>query len=390
MDPVRIGIIGCGDIASFYLQSIRRFQQITCIRLADVCVARARALGREWMIPLAGDVDQLLADHDVELVLNLTPPQAHFPVALKAVAAGKHVYNEKPLADSPALGRRLLAAADRRGVRVGCAPATWMGGTWQTCRELVDTGVLGRPVGASMLWLDRGYESWHPRPQSYYQPGAGPLLDIGPYYISALVLLFGAVRRVSGFTATVFPEREISVGRRQGTRFAIGTADHVAGTLELANGVIATITTSYAARSASTDSVQLFGSEATLVLPPANHLGGPIWIQDFREPSWRRLRARYGRTDQSRWWAIGVAEMASALRAGQPHRASGELGLHVLEVLEGLLASAADGTARQPGHLPVRPYPLEPATASGTAADGSPESHRDGHARGRPVTGVNQ
>lgn len=390
MDPVRIGIIGCGDIASFYLQSIRCFQQTECVRLADVCVARAQALGREWMIPHTGDVNQLLADHDVELVLNLTPPRAHFPVALKAVAAGKHVYNEKPLADSPALGRRLVAAADRRGVRVGCAPATWMGGTWQTCRELVNAGVLGRPVGASMLWLDRGYESWHPRPQSYYKSGAGPLLDIGPYYISALVLLFGAVRRVSGFTATAFPEREIGTGQRRGTRFAICTADHVAGSLELANGVVATITTSYAAWPASTDSVQLFGSEATLVLPPANHLGGPIWIQDSRKPSWRRLRAQHGRTEQGRWWAIGVAEMASALRAGQPHRASGELGLHVLEVLEGLLASAADGTARQLEHLPARPHPLGPATASGTAEDGSPESLRAGCGRGRSVTEVNQ
>jgi predicted dehydrogenase len=363
MDPVRIGVIGCGDIAPVYLRSLRNFRQVTCIRLADACLERARRLGRQWGIPETGDSGQLLADPDVELVVNLTPPRVHYPMALAAVTAGKHVYNEKPLADSPALARRLLAAAGRRGVRVGCAPATWMGGTWQTCRELVDTGVLGRPVGASMLWLDRGYESWHPRPRSYYQRGAGPMLDIGPYYITALVLLFGAVRRVSGFAATAIPERRIGTGQHAGTRFAIGTADHISGTLEFANGVIATITTSYAAWPAPVDSVQLFGSEATLVLPAANNLGGPIWIQDSWPPSWRRLPVRHGRTDQSQWWAIGVAEMASALRTGEQHRASGELGLHVLEVLDGLLASAADGTARRPGQLPARPHPLQPELA---------------------------
>jgi predicted dehydrogenase len=384
MDPVRIGVIGCGDIAPVYLGSLQAFRHVSCIRVADVCPERARKLGRQWEIPRVGDPGQLLADRDVELVLNLTPPRAHYPVALEAVAAGKHVYNEKPLADSPALARQLLAAAERRGVRVGCAPATWMGGTWQTCRELVDAGVLGRPVGASMLWLDRGYESWHPRPHSYYQPGAGPMLDIGPYYLAALVLLFGAVRRVSGFTATAFPERQIGTGRRAGTRFVIGTADHVAGTLELANGVIVTITTSYATWPASVDSVQLFGSEATLVLPPANHLGGPIWIQDSWPASWRRLPVRHGRTDQSRWWAIGVAEMASAMRTGEPHRASGELGLHVLEVLDGLLTSAADGMVRSPGKLPTRPHPLQPAAGPRSRSSSSRKACQGGRVPARP------
>jgi predicted dehydrogenase len=374
MKPVRVGVVGCGDIAPIYLNSLRHFRQVSCIRLADISSARARTLGRQCGIPQTGDPDQLLADPAVELVLNLTPPRVHYPVALEVLAAGKHIYNEKPLADSPVRGRRLLAEARLRGLRVGCAPATWMGGTWQTCRELVDAGVLGRPVGASLLWLDRGYESWHPRPRSYFEPGAGPLLDIGPYYIAALVMLFGAIRQVSGFTTTAFAEREIGAGRRRGTRFAIGAADHVAGTVELTNGVLATITTSYACWPASTASVQLFGSEATLALPPANHLGGPIWIQDARALAWRRLPVRHGRTRQRRCWAIGVAEMASALRAGRPHRASGELGLHVLEVLDGLLASAADGTARRPGTTPGRPHPFQPVPAPGREHETPPEA----------------
>jgi predicted dehydrogenase len=365
MGPVRIGMIGCGDIAPAYLSSLRHFPQTTCIRLADACTERAQMLGHEWGIPVRDDPAQLLADPEVELVLNLTPPQAHYGTALSAAAAGKHVYNEKPLAASPALARQLLAAADRQGVRVGCAPATWMGGTWQACRQLVDGGVLGCPIGVDLVWLDRGYESWHPRPRSYYETGAGPLLDMGPYFIAALVLLFGPVRRVSGFTATIFPEREIGIGPNGGNRFAIGTADHVAGSMELANGMLATITTSYAAWSASSDSVKLFGSDATLVLPPANHLGGAIWIQNARHASWHRVPVRHGRTGQRRWWAIGVAEMASALRAGESHRASGELGLHVLEVLDGLLASALDGSARSMRNLPPRPHPLPPANGSG-------------------------
>jgi predicted dehydrogenase len=366
MEPVRVGVLGCGDIAPAYLYSLRHFRQVRCIRLADVSAARARALGHQWGIPRTGKPDELLADPDVELVLNLTPPMAHYPMALQALAAGKHIYNEKPLADSPARGRRLLAAARKCGLRVGCAPATWMGGVWQTCRELIDAGALGLPVGASLVWLDRGYETWHPRPRSYYQPGAGPMFDIGPYYIAALVLLFGAVQQVSGFASTAFPEREIGTGRCRGTRFAVGVSDHVVGTMRLANGVLATITTSYASWPTFSDSVQLFGSEATLVLPPANHLGGPLWIADARTPSWRRLTIRHGRTSQRRWWAIGVAEMAAALRANEPHRASGELGLHVLDVLDGLLASALDGSVRRLGNRPARPYPLQPAPVAVT------------------------
>jgi predicted dehydrogenase len=358
VEPVRVGIIGCGDIAPLYLQSLRRFRQVRCIRVADTSRARADALGDEWQVPVSADPDRLLGDPDIELVLNLTPPQAHYPTALEAVQAGKHVYNEKPLAATPLLGRRLLSAGRRAGVRVGCAPATWMGGTWQVCRSLVDAGVLGCPVGAHLVFLDRGYESWHPRPGNYYRPGAGPLLDMGPYYIAALVLLLGPVERVSGLAATVFPERVVGTGPRRGTTFRIGTADHVAGIMHLASDVVATITTSYAAWPASGYSVQLFGSEATVVLPPANHLGGPIWIQGRREPRWRRLPVRHGRTRQRAWWGVGVADLASAIRNGVPHRASGELGLHVLEVLDGLLASAADGVTRRLSDLPTRPEPL--------------------------------
>jgi predicted dehydrogenase len=360
VEPVRFGIIGCGDIAPVYLHSLRRFPHLQCIRVADTSRARADALGGEWQVPVSADPDRLLGDPDVELVLNLTPPRAHYATALEAVQAGKHVYNEKPLAATPVLGRRLLSAGHRAGVRVGCAPATWMGGTWQTCRSLVDAGVLGRPVGAHLVFLDRGYESWHPRPRNYYRPGAGPLLDMGPYYVAALVLLLGPVERVAGLAATVFPERVIGTGPRRGTTFQIGIADHVAGILRLASDVLATITTSYAAWPTSGPSVQLFGSEATIVLPPANHLGGPIWIQGLRERHWRRLPVRHGRTGQRQWWGIGVADLASAIRNGVPHRASGELGLHVLEVLDGLLASAADGVGRGLSGLPARPDPLPP------------------------------
>lgn len=381
MEPVRLGVLGCGDIAPVYLDSLRHFQHVSCIRLADVNMARARMLGRQWGIARTGGPAQLFADPDVELVLNLTPPRAHYRMALQALAAGKHLYNEKPLADSPARGRRVLAAAGRHGLRVGCAPATWMGGTWQSCRELIDAGVLGRPVGASLVWLDRGYETWHPRPRSYYEPGAGPMFDMGPYYIAALVLLFGAVHRVSGFASTTFPEREIGTGRHRGTRFTVGVADHVAGVMEMTNGVLATITTSYASWPAPTDSVQLFGSEATLVLPPANHLGGPIWIADARTHSWHRLTVKHGRTHQRRWWAVGVAEMSAALRGGRPHRASGELGLHVLDVLDGLVSPALDGSARRMGSKPPRPRPLRPAVSRNRQP--APETARGGEGAAR-------
>jgi predicted dehydrogenase len=358
VEPVRLGVIGCGDIAPVYLRSLRHFPHLECVRLTDQDSGRARALSRQSGVPTSASVDDLLADPDVEVVLNLTPPQAHYAVARRALGAGKHVYNEKPLATTPALAARLLDAARIEGVRLACAPATWMGGTWQACRSLVDAGVLGRPVGADMTFLDSGYESWHPRPRSYYRQGAGPLLDMGPYYVSALVMLFGAVQEVCGSASTMFPVREIKTGPDRGTTFRTRTPDHVASCLRMGNGVVATLTASYATWPGQIEAVRLFGSEATVVLPPANHLGGPIWIQNAGRPGWHRAQVRHGRTGQRRWWGAGVADLADALRAGRPHRASAELGLHILEVLNGVLVAARDGSAQAIHSAPARPDPL--------------------------------
>jgi predicted dehydrogenase len=266
LDPVRVGILGCGDIAPVYLESLRHFGEVSCVAVADVSQARAAALACSHGVPRAVDPERLCTDPDIELVLNLTPPQEHFQLAHRAVAAGKHVYNEKPLAATPERARQLLVAAHHQGVRVGCAPPP--GGVWQTCRSLVDRGVIGRPIGANAVLLERGYEAWHPRPRPYFRPGAGPLLDMGPYAVTALVFLLGAVRRVIGFASTAIPERVAGTGPEQGTRFTIGISDHVIGAMQFTNGAVATITASYAVWPSAIEPVMLFGTEATLPYPP--------------------------------------------------------------------------------------------------------------------------
>src|SRR5438093_11346533 len=299
-DKVRVGIIGCGTISGIYLKVAPTFELLEVVACADIVVERARARAAEFGLAKAGSVDALLADPAVDLVVNLTIPAAHGQVALAAVEAGKSVYNEKPLAVDRAEARRLLERARAKGVLVGAAPDTFLGGGIQTCRKLIDDGAIGAPVAATAFFANHGHESWHPDPGFYYQPGGGPMLDMGPHYLTALVSLIGPVRRVTGSVRATFPEREIGSEPRRGQKIPVNTPTHVAGVVDFASGAIGTIITSFDVWAHSLPRIEIYGSEGSLAVPDPNTFGGPVRLRRAGEAEWREMPLTHGRIENSR------------------------------------------------------------------------------------------
>jgi predicted dehydrogenase len=301
-------------------------------------------------------VDALLADPEIEIVLNLTIPKAHAPVNLAAIAAGKHAYTEKPLAVTREDGAKTLAAARAAGLRVGGAPDTVLGGGIQTCRKLIDDGAIGQPVAATAFMPSHGHESWHPDPEFYYKAGGGPLFDMGPYYLSALITLLGPVARVSGSARITFPERTITSQPHYGEKIVVDTPTHVVSNLEFAAGAIGTLVTSFDMWAANLPRIEIYGSEGTLSVPDPNGFGGvvQIWRPDTK---WQDVPLTHGHTENSR--GLGVADMAEAIRAGRPHRANGDLAFHVLDIMHATLESARDGRRIELSSQCERPAAME-------------------------------
>lgn len=354
--PVRVGLVGCGTISRIYCQNAKNLDAIEVVACADLLAERARARAEEFGIPRAVTVEELLADPEIELVLNLTIPRAHAEVALAAIESGKSVYSEKPLAVTRADGQHMLERAAAKGVRVGCAPDTFLGGGLQTCRRLIDEGAIGTPVAAVAFFLNHGHESWHPDPDFYYQPGAGPLFDMGPYYLTALTSLVGPVRRVTSSAQITFPERTITSQPKQGTKIQVNTPTHVAGVLDFANGAVGTIITSFDVWPTDLPRIEIYGTTGNLSVPDPNTFGGPVRIRRAGEKEWTEAPLTHGFTANSR--GIGLADMAHAVRSGRPHRASGELSFHVLDVMQSLLDASAAGRHVDVSSTCERPAPL--------------------------------
>ncbi len=359
MNPLRIGVIGCGNISKAYFTKAKELPAILITACADLDPARARAAAEQHGIPHALSVDALLASDEVDLVLNLTIPAAHAEVALKAIAAGKHTYAEKPLALSVAEGRSILAAAKAKGVRVGCAPDTFLGTSHQACRRIIEEGRIGRPVAATAFMLCAGHESWHPDPEFYYKPGGGPMLDMGPYYLTALINLLGPITRVSGETTIAINPRTITSEKKRGQTIDVETPDHVTGSMRFASGVIGTIVTSFACRARTydgTNPITIYGTEGTLKVPDPNGFEGPIFISTLSEPEYKPVEVEKTYPNGR---SLGLADIAYALRDNTAHRASGELAQSVLEAMLGFLESARTGkhiditSAVQPEPLPT-------------------------------------
>jgi predicted dehydrogenase len=350
----RVGLIGAGHISRDYLAHAAEFG-LEVVAVADLDPDRARSAAEEHGTA-ASTVDDLPRRADVDVVLNLTTPAAHAEVTGAAIAAGRHVYVEKPLAVRHEDGVRLVEAAAAAGVRLGAAPDTFLGDGIQTCRRLIDGGAIGEPVGGAVVMASHGHESWHPSPEFYYQPGGGPLMDMGPYHITALVSLLGPVRRVSAAASAFLPERTIGSGPRAGTRFPVEVPTHIAGALELASGAIVTLLMTFDVWAAHLPPFQLFGTEGSLDGPDPNTFGGPVVVWRASRREWEPMPLHRSGRPQTR--GLGLADMMAAVWEGRPHRASGQLGLHVLDVMSSLVESAELGRHVTLSTSCARPEPI--------------------------------
>jgi predicted dehydrogenase len=335
--PVRVALLGCGDIAGQYLTELARHPEVEVAVCADLDVGRARARADEYGIAKACAPVEALWDETVDVVVNLTPPTAHAGVSLGILRAGKHVYSEKPLATTLAEGMALLDEAAHRGLRIGCAPDTFLAAPIQQAREALEEGRIGRPVAAFASFAARSVETWHPNPGFFFAPGGGPVLDMGPYYLTALVTLLGPAAWVSAQADVLVPERM----SRHGGRVVATTPTHVSGTVAFASGVLATVIFSFDVHHTQLPRIEIYGTEASLRLPDPNRYDGALELI-AAGGDWAELPAEGRQIGRG----FGVADLALALRQGRPHLASGELAVHVLDVMEGLQRSAEIGGER--------------------------------------------
>ena len=359
--PVKVGVIGCGAISGNYLHFSRQLKNIEVTACADLDMERAKAKAKEFAVPRACSVKELLADDEIEIVVNLTIPAAHYSVAMAALKAGKSVYNEKPLAATRAQGKKLIDLARRKKLLVGAAPDTFMGDGIQTCRKLIDDGAIGRPIGVSAFFLTSGRENWHLDPEFFFKKGGGPVFDMGPYYLTVLVNLLGPVKSVGAFTKITFPTRTIGSKPKRGQVITVDTPTHVAAIVNFAGGTVGTMHMSFDVHGGDIPFIEIYGSEGTLSVPDPNGYGGPIRLlrRTRKKAEWREIKLMRGLPVQGR--SVGVADMASALRGGPPHRANGELAFHVLDVMESFLDSGRQkkfiglaSTCERPAPVPLR------------------------------------
>ncbi len=358
MKPVGVGVIGCGAISAAYLKAAKRFPILDIVALADAKPEAAEARAAEFGLS-ARPVEALLEDPKVEIILNLTVPLAHVEVGLRALAAGKHVYSEKPLGVDLDDARRLTAEADARNLRIGCAPDTFLGGGHQTARAVIDAGRIGRPIGGTAFFMCPGHERWHPNPGFYYLRGGGPMLDMGPYYITDLVNLLGPVESVVGVATRVRTERVISSEPLKGTRVPVEVATHVTGVMRFVGGAAISVTLSFDVAKHGHAPIEIYGETGALLVPDPNYFGGKVRIARAGK-SWRGVPVTAPYADDN-YRSLGLADMAQAIRSNRPHRASGALALHALEVMQAFQQSSDEGRAVAIASRPERPAPL-PAT----------------------------
>ena len=365
--PARVGVVGCGVISREYAANAPAFGAFEIVACTDLDEARRTSLADEYRLA-AMEPDELLSSPSIDIVLNLTPPAAHRDVTRLALEQGKHVYSEKPLAMVAPDAAELLAAADARGLQIGCAPDIFLGGAYQEARSLIDRGAIGNPLAVSATMLAGGQETWHPDPDIFFRDGAGPLLDMGPYYLSAIVALLGPIRRVAGLAATLVEERSIELGPRTGETFRAETPTHTAAVMQLASGAMATLVASFEAPRHYASTVLVLGSEGTLSLPDPNMFEGKVGIRQGRG-DWVDVGYRSGGAREAR--GIGLHDLAEAIAADRRPRASGALAHHIVDVARSILASASNGSAVDVGSTVGRPEPL-PTDVPVTAAESAP------------------
>jgi len=365
LSKVKAGIIGCGAISNAYFRGCKTFPILDVVNCADLDLSRPAAKAEEYGIPRHGDVAQLLADPEVDIVINLTIPRAHAGVNLAAIAAGKHVFCEKPFSINRTEGQKVLAAAKENGVLTGSAPDTFFGESHQTCRKLIDDGAIGRPIAAVAFMACHGHESWHPSPAFYYDLGGGPMFDMGPYYLTALVNLLGPMTRVSASTAITFPERLITSQPLKGTKIEVKTPTHLAGTVDFSNGAIATVVMSFDIWHQNLPRIEIYGTEGTLAVPDPNGTGGTVLLRRSEHREWRDMPITHASIAGR---GAGVADMAYTIRGsetGRLHRANSEMALHIVDAMQAFEESSSRGCHIQLQSTCVQPKALPPGLEVG-------------------------
>ncbi|MEL7238354.1 MAG: Gfo/Idh/MocA family oxidoreductase [Planctomycetota bacterium] len=360
LKPVRIGCIGTGNISGQYLSMQKNFPIVDMVAVADLDRDRAQKAADEHGIAHVLTVDELIAHDDIDVVLNLTIPAAHVEISLRCIEAGKHTYLEKPLGVNREEGAQLVEKANAANLRVGCAPDTFMGSGLQTARKLIDDGVLGEITGFNAFMIGRGHEHWHPSPEFYYQPGGGPMFDMGPYYLTALLNLLGPAKRLSGMTTVAIPERTITSEPKNGQVMHVTTPDHFCGTIEFDSGVVGSIIQSFAMRNApGIEPFVVYGTKATMKVPDPNSFDNKVYLKhEVGDDEWHEQPMAfvegYGRS-------VGLADMAYAIQSGRDHRCSLEQCFTVLDMMQGFLDSSENSShhAVAPGYTRPKPMPAD-------------------------------
>lgn len=343
MPPLRVGLIGCGNISGEYMQTLRmNADSVKVTACADLDESRAQEFSRQYNVPVL-DPERLRVSPTVDVVLNLTPPTAHYAVSLSALQAGKHVYSEKPLALTFEQGKTLLDTARQKNLILACAPDTFLGRGIQTCRRAIADGQIGDPIAASAFMTCHGHEDWHPAPDFYYQPGGGPLFDMGPYYLTALVHLLGDIRRVTAFARASFPTRTVTSIPENIRTINVDVNTHYTASLEFTSGALATMVMSFDLWQAALPPLEIYGSAGTLACPDSNTFDGIVRVTNSQGQTAELPLVEDAATGRG----AGLIGVAASLKNGNQPQTSAALALHILEAMTAIEASAQSGQAVQ-------------------------------------------
>ncbi len=362
-EKMKIGIIGCGNISGAYFGGARKTNVLEIKSCADIRMEAAESAAEKHGYQ-AVTVDELLADPEIELVVNLTIPRAHMEVALQVLEAGKHVYSEKPMGVDTEEAQKIVQLAAGKGLRIGGAPDTFLGAGGQTARRTMDVGAIGRPVSGTAFMCGHGHESWHPNPAFYYDLGGGPMLDMGPYYITALINILVPVKRVAGITSRALDERIATSEALNGLRIPVHITTHLTGVMEFVNGAVITMIMSFDMWRHSLPIIEIYGTEGSMKVPDPNNFKGPVSVA---QPGggWEEVPIPFPNNARM----IGVVDMVRALRSGRPHRASGDLTYHVLELMTAFDKSSESGQHVEIQSTVERPAPFPEGLEEWTVDD---------------------
>jgi len=373
MSSLGVGIIGCGNISEAYLRLAPLFRGVQVVAVADMNVEAAKVRAEQFGVR-ASSVDELLASDDIHVVVNLTIPDAHFDVTRQILTAGKHAYSEKPLVLTLEQGKTLQELAERQSLRVGSAPDTFLGGVHQQARAVIDAGDIGKVVAGTAHVMSHGMEQWHPNPDFFFQPGAGPVLDIGPYYVTNLIQLLGSVKRVGALTSAASATRTITSEPRHGETIPVNTPTNIHALLEFEQGATITLSSSWDVWAHRHENMELYGTKGSLFVPDPNFFGGMLemadesglinpvtpWDHPFGRPN--QVHAKLGWVSNYR--TAGLADMVDALQGERPHRCSLELAIHAVDVMTSILRSGESGNFEEITTRCERPEPLTPEDAA--------------------------